>query len=91
MTDLICYISSENNSISNQGNGSSFKELNTNGIINLPSLGGNNGQEDSYNEGESFSKVKDTDGNITSSSQLVKSTIINYMPSLKWLYVFIDN
>ena len=91
MTDLISDIGSENDQSTNQGNGSSYEDGNTNVIINLPSFGGNNGQEDSYSEGESFSNIKETDGNVTSSSQLVKSTILNYMPSLKWLFVFIDN
>jgi hypothetical protein len=93
MCDLISEIGSENNQSKNQGNGSSIgiDEVNTNVIINLPSFGGNNGQEDSYNEGESFSNIKDENGNGTSSSQLVKPTIVNYIPSLKWLFVFIDN
>jgi hypothetical protein len=74
-----------------QENGDSIMDGNTNVIINLPSFGGNIGQEDSYSEWELFSNSSETDVNVTSSSQGVKSTLINYMPSLKWLFVFIDN
>ena len=95
LTDVINDIFSENNveNIQNtiQENGSSILDGNTNVIINLPSFGGNIGQEDSYSEGELFSNSLETDDDVTSSSQVVKSTIINYMPSLKWLFVFIDN
>ena len=90
--NLINNILSENNLESSvHGTGPSVLEGNNNVIINMPSFGDNNGQA-SQSEGGVFSNCIDTsDFNSTSSSQSIKTTILNYMPSLKWLFVFIDN
>ena len=97
LQDVINNILSENNlesvGSSDHGTGSSILEGNNNVIINMPIFGANNGQA-SQSEGGEFSNFIDSsefNSNSTSSSQSIKTTILNYMPSLKWLFVFIDN
>ena len=67
-------------------------------IINMPSFGEAVGQiiqtDSSQSVGGEISNFNlglESNSTETNSSQSIKATILNYMPSLKWLFVFIDN
>ena len=56
----------------------------------MPSFGDNTGQA-SQGEGGVFSNFIDSSEYNSTVNSSIKTTILNYMPSLKWLFVFIDN
>ena len=51
--------------------------------INIPSIGNNNGKVIEIDTGH-------VDGEVFSDIQNMKTTILNYLPSLKWLFVVIN-
>jgi len=77
--------------------GNNYQE-NNNIVINIPNLGENHGESSlinisDINEGvfSNFLGNSESSKNVSSSNPNFKTSILNYMPSLKWLFVFIDN